>query len=61
MANKKRFMYNKCGRIIIACPTLEMLLSSCKNIKELAYLANMDYSNFLKVCKHQKEHEVEQL
>jgi hypothetical protein len=41
----------KSGHVFIAMPTLEIMLLSCKNRKEQADIANMEYSNFIKHCK----------
>lgn len=43
------------GRLFIVHPTLDMLLASCDNIKQTAENGGIEYSNFLKTCKLEKD------
>lgn len=43
------------SRLYIVRPTLDMLLASCENIKQIAENGGMEYSNFIKVCKLEKD------
>lgn len=43
------------GRLFIVHPTLDMLLESYDNIKQAAENGGMEYSNFLKACKMEKD------
>lgn len=43
------------GRLFIVCPTLDMMLSSCDNVKMIADIGGIDYSNFIKTCKMEKD------
>lgn len=42
-------------RLYVICPTLDMMLASCDNVKQLAYDSGLDYSNFVKTCKFQRD------
>lgn len=55
--NKKQQsnMNSEEGRLFIVCPTLDMLLASCDNIKQTAENGGIEYSNFLKSCKLEKD------
>lgn len=41
----------KKGELFVVCPTLDMMLASCDNIKDAAHKGGYEYSNFLKACK----------
>ena len=43
------------GRLFIVLPTLEIMLSSCDNSKMRVQVSGMEYSNFRKHCKMQKD------
>ncbi|KXB78687.1 hypothetical protein HMPREF3034_02356 [Prevotella sp. DNF00663] len=43
------------GHLYIGCPTLETLAFSCVNAKVAAHTSNIEYSNFLKACKMEKD------
>lgn len=43
------------GHLYIAGPTLESLALSCTNVKEAAHASGIEYSNFLKACKLEKD------
>lgn len=42
-------------RLYVICPTLDMMLASCDNVKQIAYDCGLDYSNFVKTCKFQRD------
>ena len=42
-------------RLYVICPTLDMMLASCDNVKKIAYDSGLDYSNFVKTCKFQRD------
>jgi hypothetical protein len=37
--------------LYIVHPTLDVLLTSCDNVKQVAFECGMDHSNFIKICK----------
>lgn len=39
------------SKLFIVCPTLRMLFESHPNLKEAALKAHMEYSNYVKACK----------
>ena len=43
------------GRLFIVEPTLDTLLSACKNVKMAANDGGFEYSNFAKTCKLEKD------
>ena len=51
----QNFKSKRKGHLYIVCPTLEMLLSSCGNVKNAAGITDMEYSNFVKKCKLQQD------
>lgn len=55
MAKKKHSKPERMGRLYIVHPTLDVLLSSCKNVKMAADISGIEYSNFLKSCKLEKD------
>lgn len=55
MARKKECKSNKEGRIFIVKPTIDMMLSTCINVKLVANLGGFEYSNFVKTCKLGKD------
>lgn len=53
---KKQQVIPKDERLLfVVCPTLDMMLSSCDNVKQMALECGIDYSNFVKSCKLQKD------
>ena len=55
MEKKKQNTPKTKGRLFIVCPTLDMLLASCDNIKKAADDGGIEYSNFVKNCKLEKD------
>ena len=53
MANKNKL--NPKGHLYIGSPTLESLALLCDNAKEAAHISGIEYSNFLKACKMEKD------
>lgn len=43
------------AKLFIVCPTLRMLLDNHPNPKEIASKSDMEYSNFIKVCKLKRD------
>lgn len=43
------------AKLFIVCPTLKMLLDNHRNPKEVACKAHMEYSNFIKSCKLERD------
>lgn len=41
--------------LYISCPTLETLVLSCVNAKDAAHTSGIEYSNFLKACKLERD------
>ena len=54
MANKNSNSKQK-GHLYIGSPTLETLALSCVNAKDAAHTSSIEYSNFLKACKLEKD------
>ena len=54
MASKNNNSEQK-GHLYIGCPTLETLALSCVNAKDAAHTSSIEYSNFLKACKMEKD------
>lgn len=54
MANNDNDLEQK-GHLYISTPTLETLVLSCINVKEAAHTSGIEYSNFLKACKLEKD------
>ena len=54
MANKNSNSEQK-GHLYIGCPTPETLALSCVNAKDAAHTSSIEYSNFLKACKMEKD------
>ena len=53
MANKNKLKPK--GHLYISSPTLESLVLLCENAKEDAHISGIEYSNFLKACKREKD------
>lgn len=53
MANKNKLKPK--GHLYISSPTLEGLVLLCENAKEAAHISGIEYSNFLKACKMEKD------
>ncbi|ETD21295.1 hypothetical protein HMPREF1199_00363 [Hoylesella oralis CC98A] len=53
--DKKMIPQREEGRLFIVLSTLEIMLSSCDNSKMRAQVAGMEYSNFRKHCKMQRQ------
>ena len=53
MANKNKLKPK--GHLYISSPTLESLVLLCDNAKEAAHISGIEYSNFLKACKMEKD------
>ena len=53
MANKNKLKPK--GHLYISSPTLESLVLLCENAKEAAHISGIEYSNFLKACKMEKD------
>ena len=53
MANNDNNLEQK-GCLYISTPTLETLVLSCINVKDAAHASGIEYSNFLKACKLEK-------
>ena len=53
MANKNKLKPQ--GHLYISSPTLESLVLLCENAKEAAHISGIEYSNFLKACKMEKD------
>ena len=53
MANKNKLKPK--GHLYISSPTLESLVLLCENAKETAHISGIEYSNFLKACKMEKD------
>ena len=53
MANKNKLKPK--GHLFISSPTLEGLALLCENAKEAAHISGIEYSNFLKACKMEKD------
>ena len=53
MANKNKLKPK--GQLYISSPTLESLVLLCDNAKEAAHISGIEYSNFLKACKMEKD------
>ena len=53
MANKNKLKPK--GYLYISSPTLESLVLLCENTKEAAHISGIEYSNFLKACKMEKD------
>lgn len=53
MANKNKLKSK--GHLYISSPTLESLVLLCENAKEAAHISGIEYSNFLKACKMEKD------
>lgn len=43
------------SKLFIVCPTPRMLLESHPNLKEAALKAHMEYSNYVKACKMERD------
>ena len=54
MANKNK-LKPKGHLFYISSPTLEGLALLCDNAKEAAHISGIEYSNFLKACKMEKD------
>lgn len=55
MAKKTSRNPTEKGQLFIMRPTLDMLLSSCDNVKRAADIGGTEYSNFVKSCKLGKD------
>ena len=53
--NKKKQNSGSNAKFYVVLPTLEIMLSACKNCKLRADYADMEYSNFMKHCKMQTD------
>ena len=53
--DKKMIPQEREGRLFIVLPTLEDMLSFCKDSKMKAQVAGMEYSNFRKHCRMQTD------
>ena len=53
MANKNKLKPK--GHLYISSPTLEGLALLCENAKEAVHISGIEYSNFLKACKMEKD------
>lgn len=53
MANKNKLKPK--GHLYISSPALESLVLLCENTKEAAHISGIEYSNFLKACKREKD------
>ena len=53
MANKNKLKPK--GHLYISSPTLEGLALLCENAKKAAHISGIEYSNFLKACKMEKD------
>ena len=51
MRKERQNKSEKNCRLYIVHPTLDVLLNSCDNVKQIAYECGMDHSNFIKLCK----------
>lgn len=55
MNNLQQNRFSDDVHLFIVCPTLDMMLGSSDNIKQIAANEGMEYSNFLKACKLEKD------
>lgn len=55
MAKKKHCNPKAKGRLYVVHPPLDVLVSFCENVKNAADISGIEYSNFVKACKLEKD------